>query len=239
MSEQNLPQSFAESISALVDNQTSELELQRILKASEQDPNVKATWARYQLIGSVLRGEKVESGQQSLAMLPDFAASVSAAIASETQAVEALTQQPHSSWWHQLGRVALAASVAGGMIFTVQQFNSSAPIGAEIASNSNLTPGVVAPAISLPSGLNGQPINTRTVAVQAGYETRPQENRRVMFHPRQAAAAVTTATTTATATDEELTRYVNQLIQAHSDHAAMNSAQGVLPYTRVIITDEE
>ena len=39
--------------------------------------------------------------------------------------------------------------------------------------------------------------------------------------------------------DEEVSRYVNQMIKAHSDNAAMNSGQGVLPYARVIITDEE
>ena len=57
MSEQNPSQTLAESISALMDNQASELELQRILKASEQDPAVKATWARYQIVGAALRGE--------------------------------------------------------------------------------------------------------------------------------------------------------------------------------------
>jgi sigma-E factor negative regulatory protein RseA len=66
--------------------------------------------------------------------------------------------------------------------------------------------------------------------VQTGYETRPQENRRVMFQPRQATTVVS---------DEEVSRYVNQMIKAHSDNAAMNSGQGVLPYARVIITDEE
>lgn len=102
-----------------------------------------------------------------------------------------------------------------------------------MASNSIVTPGTsttetVAP--TLPSGFNSPAINTRTVAVQTGYETRPQENRRVMFQPRQAGSVVS---------DEDVTRYVNQMIQAHSDNAAMNSGQGVLPYARVIMTDEE
>jgi sigma-E factor negative regulatory protein RseA len=84
----------------------------------------------------------------------------------------------------------------------------------------------------LPSGLTS-PINTRTVALQSGYETRPQENRRVVFQPRQPVSAATLVS------DEEVTRYVNQMIQAHSDNAAMNAGQGVLPYARVIMTDEE
>lgn len=223
MSEQNSSQVLAESISALVDNQASELELQRILKASEQDPSVKATWARYQMVGSALRGE-----QASMMVMPDFAARVSAAIDAEETLVAAPAAKVKQGWFYQLGRVALVASVAGGMIVGVNQY-SSTQVATEMASNSITTPAPVDSSVSLPSGINA-PINTRTVALQSGYETRPQESRRVMFQPRQASAAVS---------DEEVTRYVNQMIQAHSDNAAMNSGQGVLPYARVIMTDEE
>ncbi|MES2673366.1 MAG: sigma-E factor negative regulatory protein [Pseudomonadota bacterium] len=233
MSEQNLQQSLAESISALVDNQASELELQRVLKASEKVPDVKATWSRYQIIGAILRGEQTS---QSTIVLSDFAARVSASIAAEEQSVVVPTQKPHQGWWHQLGRVALVASVAGGMIISVQQYNNN-EIRSEMASTagSAAIPAPILSTVSLPSGINGPAINTRSVALQTGYETRPQENRRVMFQPRHAAIPNATATSIS---EEELTRYVNQMIQAHSDNAALNSSQGVLPYARVIVTDE-
>jgi sigma-E factor negative regulatory protein RseA len=231
MSEQNPSQVLAESISALVDNRASELELQRILKASEQDPDVKATWSRYQLVGSVLRGEQSHQlhGQQPVMAPLDFAARISAAIAEE----DALTSAPvvanaKKSWFYQLGRVALVASVAGGMVLGVNQM-SSHDAGSQVASTETVAPAPVDTSVSLPSGINAS-INTRTVALQSGYETRPQESRRVMFQPAQTSEAVS---------DEEVTRYVNQMIQAHSDNAAMNSGQGVLPYARVITTDEE
>lgn len=229
MSEQNLPQSLAESISALVDNKASELELQRVLKASEQNPAIKMTWARYQMMGAVLRKE-----EGATVPLPDFAARLSAAIAAEQQS-SVLTGQKSHGWWHQLGRVALVASVAGGMIISVQQYNSKVSRGAEVASNNAVITAPIGSAVSLPSGINSPLINTRSVALQTGYETRPQENRRVMFQPRQAAISNSTATAIS---EEEVTRYVNQMIQAHSDNAALNSSQGVLPYARVIITDE-
>jgi len=237
MSEQNRPQALAESISALMDNQASELELQRILKASEQDAEVKATWSRYQIASAVLRGE------QTPILMSDFAARISAAIDEE----DALVAQPASAatisgknaresqkvqkgWLYQLGRMALVASVAGGMVVGVNQFNGTSLETAQIATNTMAAPVPVESAVSLPSGINSPVINTRTVAVQTGYEARAQENRRVMFQPRQANTAVS---------DEEVSRYVNQMIKAHSDNAAMNSGQGVLPYARVIITDEE
>ncbi len=232
MSEQNRPQVLAESISALMDNQASELELQRILKASEQDAEVKATWSRYQIASAVLRGE------QAPIVMPDFAARISAAI-DEEDALVAQSATTFSSkakpqgWLYQLGRVALVASVAGGMVLGVNQYNGgTAHPASQIASNTVVAP-ITAPvdtSVSLPSGFNGPMLNTRNVAVQSGYETRPQENRRVSFQPRQPNTVVS---------DEEVSRYVNQMIKAHSDNAAMNSGQGVLPYARVIITDEE
>ncbi|GGY73714.1 sigma factor AlgU negative regulatory protein [Cellvibrio zantedeschiae] len=229
MSEQNRPQVLAESISALMDNQASELELQRILKASEQDAEVKATWSRYQIASAVLRGE------QAPIVMSDFAARISAAIDEEDALVEqpapVIATKPQQGWRYQLGRVALVASVAGGMILGVGELNV-ATVAPQIASNTVVTPAQapVDNTVSLPSGINSPMLNTRTVAVQTGYETRPQENRRVTFQPRQANSVVS---------DEEVSRYVNQMINAHSDNAAMNSGQGVLPYARVIITDEE
>ena len=228
MSEQNRPQPLAESISALMDNQASELELQRILKASEQDAEVKATWSRYQIASSFLRGEQVR-GEQAPVIGSDFAARISAAIDAE----EALVAQPapaakkaQQGWFYQLGRVALVASVAGGMIIGV----GTTQVATQVASNTAVVPAAAETAVTLPSGINSPALNTRTVALQSGYETRPQENRRVMFQPRQAGTTVS---------DEEVSRYVNQMIKAHSDNAAMNSGQGILPYARVIITDEE
>ncbi|RZA09213.1 MAG: mucA [Moraxellaceae bacterium] len=237
MSDQNQPQSFAESLSALMDNQVSELELQRILKASEQDVAVKATWARYQTASAVIRGERTAIA------LPDFAARVSAAIADEESYSEISassqvagkiagsksgTSEAKKGWFYQLGRVALVASVAGGMIVGVQQINQPGSPSVEVAT-AEVVP-TANPVVSIPSGFNGPMINTRNVAVQTGYETRPQESRRVTFQPRQASSTIS---------DEEVTRYVNQMIKAHSDNAAMNSGQGVLPYARVIMTEED
>lgn len=231
MSEQNRPQSLAESISALMDNQASELELQRILKATEHDSEAKATWSRYQIASAVLRGEQTPVIPS--AVMSDFSARLSAAIdAEETFSTQPVVEKTKAQqgWFYQLGRVALVASVAGGMVLGVNQFNGTGSDTNQIASNVIKVPTPVESTVSLPSGINSPLINTRNVAVQSGYETRPQENRRVMFQPLQATTVVS---------DEEVSRYVNQMIKAHSDNAAMNSGQGVLPYARVIITDEE
>lgn len=243
MTEQIQPPVLAESLSALMDNQASELELQRLLKAAEADSELKSTWSRYQIASAGLRKDLPVIASN------DFAARVSAAIDAE----ETYSPQSHavanidsaqaasgnviampSRWWQQVGRVAVAASVAGVLIVGVQQYQAVAPQTVEFAAN---TTGNVPAAVNnetkaanLPSGINAPALSARTVAVQSGYESRPQENRRVMFVPRQQAAPIY---------NEDVSTYVNQLIQEHTDNASINSGQGMLPYTRVILTEEE
>lgn len=242
MTQQNQAHSLVESLSALMDNQAEELELQRLLKASGSDPALLSTWSRYQLTRSALKGD-----MPVVMASADFASRVSAALESEAAHVSVAGLNANNDdvkgddvrgtvvrpvWWQSIGRAAIAASVAGALVLGVQQYQSLAPQTTELAGSAPTT----APAASevkaadLPSGINAPALAARAVAVQSGYESRPQENRRVIFVPRQEAAAVN---------NEEISVYVNHLIEAHSDNAAANSGQGMLPYTRVILVEEE
>ncbi|WP_331352659.1 sigma-E factor negative regulatory protein [Cellvibrio sp. UBA7671] len=243
MTEQIQPPVLAESLSALMDNQASELEIQRLLKALDADPELKATWSRYQIASAGLKKDL------SMMASSGFAARISAAIdaeetysdQSQPAAQEVVNRGTGGNviamplrWWQQAGRVAVAASVAGALIVGVQQYQAVAPQTVEFADNTPVTtPAAVnneTKAANLPSGINAPALSARTVAVQSGYESRPQENRRVMFVPRQQAAPIY---------NEDVSIYVNQLIQEHTDNASTNSGQGMLPYTRVILTEEE
>ena len=242
MTEQIQPPVLAESLSALMDNQASELEIQRLLKALDADPELKSTWSRYQIASAGLKRDLPVMASS------DFAARISAAVdTEETYALQpqvAPQQASHQTasgnviamplrWWQQVGRVAVAASVAGALIVGVQQYQTIAPQTTEFAANAPVATPVAATeskAANLPSGINAPALSSRTVAVQSGYESRPQENRRVMFVPRQEAAPIY---------NEDVSTYVNQLIQEHTDNASVNSGQGMLPYTRVILVEEE
>ncbi len=222
---------LAESLSALMDNETSELELQRLLKELDADPELQATWSRYQIASAGLKGKLP-------VMAPsDFAARVSCAIDAEanhsSHAEAKQSSRSTGGWWQQAGRVAVAASVAGALIVGVQQYQGAAVESSEIAVNTQAVPptqAVDTKQPNLPSGINAPALSARTVAVQSGYESRPQENRRVMFVPRQEAAPVY---------NEDISTYVNQLIQEHTDSASANGTQGMLPYTRVILSEED
>lgn len=74
MTEQTQSPVLVESLSALMDNEASELELQRLLKALDADPELKATWSRYQVASAGLKGKLPVLAPS------DFASRVSAAI---------------------------------------------------------------------------------------------------------------------------------------------------------------
>lgn len=90
--------SFEQSLSALMDGQADDLELQRILQQTE-DPQVRACWQRMQLARSVMRQE--ESVVQA-----DLSRRISQALAAEQ--APASKQPRRSLGW---SRLAVAASV--------------------------------------------------------------------------------------------------------------------------------
>ena len=133
MTEQTQPPVLAESLSALMDNEASELELQRLLKALESEPELKSTWSRYQIASAGVKGDIPVLASS------DFASRVSAAIeAEETYSAPVIHQVAANQtsipannvvamplrWWQQAGRVAVAASVAGAVILGVQQYQT-------------------------------------------------------------------------------------------------------------------
>jgi len=227
MTESTQQHFFAESLSALIDNEATELELQRLLKASQTDPEIKATWGRYQVASAAIRQDL------PLFSADDFAARVSAAIDAEethqqpAQAV-AVDAAETSRWWQNIGRFAVAATVAGGVLLFAQTYDGNEVGGAVVASNADVAPN----SVSIPSGYHAQPLSLRTVGMQNGYESRAQDNRQVVFVPRQSSTANA-------APDEEIRDYLNQLIESHSGNAALNSSQGMLPFARVVFNEED
>lgn len=238
MNDQSPAPQLAESLSALMDSQASELELQRLLKATQEDAELKAAWSRYHLARSVMKKEAV------LPAPVDFAARISTALESEalhtvqstvvntsaagTKASTAVAN--FNDWWANIGRVAVAASVAVAVIVGVQQFQQQPLQTNDLVASRDTVNLQTDTKVNLPSGINAPELTARTVAVQSGFESRPHQNRQIQFVPRQAAQAVN---------NDEISAYVNELMEVHSDNAARNSGQGVLPFTRVILTEDE
>lgn len=234
MTQQTTPNPLAESISALVDNHASELELQRILKSSELDPEVKATWSRYQIASAAMRRDL------PILEISDFADRVSATLDQEEIHSTALltTSEPgaskKTSWWQNVSRFAVAASVAGGVVLFAQNYGSVEQEIPSAVATARVEASAPAMATSLPAGYHAQPLTARAVGLHSGYESRQQDNRQVVFVPRSSSSQVNPQISS-----EEVRDYLNQLIEEHADNAALNSGQGMLPFARVVMTEED
>lgn len=230
MTEHSSTASVAQSVSALTDNEATELDLARILKASESDPEVKGLWHRYHLARAAMHKDLDQYADPVAAQ--GFAARVSAAL--EEESTPRLAPRL-SNWWANAGRLAVAASVAGAVIVGAQLYQQGG-VGSEPAAavaDSSSSPaaaadGMASADVSLPAGFNAPPLAARPVSTQAFYESAPR--RQVVFEPREAGVKVS---------EQQIRHYLNQLVESHTEHAAVNSTQGILPFARIPLVEEE
>ena len=226
MSEHSPAASLAETLSAMADGEASELELARLLKAAETDSEVTDRWHRYHVARAAMHQDLNAFASAG------FAERVSAAVAAETH-----PQQPSrpAQWWANASRLAVAASVAAAVVLGAQLYQSgefapggAGPIVADTQVDSAAaTSNTLAADHSLPAGFNAPPLAARQVSTQPFYETAP---RRVVFEPREAGVKVS---------EEQIRHYLNQLVESHTEHAAINSTQGILPFARLPLVEEE
>ena len=136
-------ETLQESLSAVMDNQADELELRRVLAASD-DPELRATWSRYQIARAVMHKELLEPRL-------DIAAAVSAALADD---VAPAPQQAQRGPWRTVGRLAVAASVTVAVLAGVRLYNQDDITGAQLAQQAS-QPVLNIPQVSGPAMLAG------------------------------------------------------------------------------------
>ncbi len=199
--EQSAQQQLNESLSALMDGEASELELRRILKSDADDVNDR--WHRYQLASAALRSDV------NLEKPVDLSFSISEAIADEP--TYSSKKKAKTSVWSNLGRFAVAASVAGAVVVGVQ----FAPTGP--ATNIASTPTTPsAPVSSQPELGNDTSVRVVGSQVPAGTQQKP-----IIINE---------------ATQQQLEQMegeVNRLMLEHAENNSQNTQQGVLPFVRV------
>lgn len=220
MSHGNHQQRLNESLSALMDGEASELEIQRLLKESDgSGSSLQECWSRYQLAGNVLRGEKVAPVDLGLA------ASISAAIADEPclaepaqpSAANDSSETGRSRWWRPLSRGAVAATVAFAAVLGVQQIQSPQPGGDMLAEVERPAQQPVQSSPQ-PSGFLVPTLNTRAVS------TAPQ------FVPEQRVGSPSPQVQMVPS--PELMRHLNRVMIEHSEQAARVGSQGMVPFAR-------
>ena len=207
-----------QSLSALMDGEATDIELHRLLKEVSEGSELRDKWKRYHMVSSAIKGDA------AIASI-DYSAAISAAIDEEP----AHRQGGFAVFAGSAGRFAIAASVALVAVFGVQQLNSPldsiAPVS-EFAGVEQVNKENTGPAIQFPSGF--QPIiNARTVS--AGGNNKNSQFVTPVIEVRQQVER--------NYSEAQLRAYMNDVMAKHSNHAALNSNQGMLPFARLNETE--
>lgn len=224
-----------ESLSALMDNQASDLELRRILKQMPEDTEIGTTWKRYQLASTLMR-----RGETALLHV-DLSAAIADAITREPAFSESI-QKPTPIWLRWGGKSAIAASVAIAVLVGIQQFSAPA----------------VAPLAAAPSSLSNEVTNNLGVdSTSALVATTPEsslpESTNVQSAPNGFALPTPMARTVSSQADRvqslqvqpvsldqtdwrndpEVQAQLNQMLLDHASRSAAHGSFGLLPFTRI------
>lgn len=219
MTDTRAKQQLEESLSALMDGEISELELRRLLKASDEDyAELRDSWAASQMASSAMKKDVPAID------LRDLSASISAAIDEEpahsTNSVDSKkenTKASKQSLWSGVGRFAIAASVAGAVVLGVQFSPNS--FDGQVAE---IEPTQVQPA-QVPSSFgHGLPVDTTvsTVSSENTVNQVPQKQTIILNESTQKQL-------------QQAEQQVGRFMLEHAQNASQNTQQGVLPYARV------
>lgn len=123
-----------EALSALLDNEADDLELRRLLQdwdkhAADEQADLAASWARFQLVKDVLHGQEV-------ARAGSIADRVQAQLVNE-----AVVSKPRFANWQQnMAKFAIAASVAAVFVVGVQSSIQPGPQQPQVAEQATQLP---------------------------------------------------------------------------------------------------
>ena len=146
-----------ESLSSLVDGEASDLEVRRLLKACDENPQLRESWNRYQIVSQVIQDSRALE-VENIDISTDLSMEVKALIANEPtidikqQFDKADKPSVIRDLWPNVGRFAIAASVAAVVVLGATYNPSPSPSVDAIAKGSGSP---------LPS--SGQPLSEQIV----------------------------------------------------------------------------
>lgn len=192
-----------ESLSALMDDEANELELERVLAHIGSDDELRQAWARYHLAGDAVTGQPLAHIDRDISQ--QVQAAIGAGISPDATGTESgFTQRV----LRPLTSFAVAASVAATVVIGGQQL---AQVGAVGSQGGDQTVAASASPVGLVNSLGA-------TTVQASYGT-------------QSIPVLQPATRTAY--QELARQRMGRYMQEHAEHAALNSPQGLIPFARV------
>jgi len=143
-----MSEQLRESLSALMDGEANELEMERVLSRIADDPELRRAWVRYNAARSVL------SGQSLVRLDHDISAAVRGAILSPAGGKRERSRVVER-WWRPVASLAVAASVAATVVIGGQQL---ARLGAVNGYPSDGSMAASASPVGLVNSLGASPV---------------------------------------------------------------------------------
>jgi len=199
----NMDEKMSESLSALMDDEANELELERVLAQVSQDRDLRRSWMRYNVAQ--------QAGQGSQIACLDW--DISERVKSSLEVLNATDPESAGTGFQQrmlrpFVSLALAASVAATVVIGGQQL---ALIGSEDPYDYGRSVATNASPVGMLNSLGATP-------VQASYGM-------------QAVPILEPATSRAY--QELALQRQRKYMQEHAEQAALNAPQGLIPFARV------
>lgn len=229
-----MSQNARESLSALMDNEGDELELRRVLKSLEDEPDAAEAWRRYHLMRSLMRRET------EVDVSVDLSAGILARLESEPAPVLDATTMPsaHRRSLPFARSAGIAAAVSLMVITGVQFYNGGGLPGA--ATSSELAAGAGEGAQISPAGLSDPSLSDQGVQ-------RPSLADLPLFQlPQGSGSGLMTVGASMPSTpmfmapsqrqslmaDEEQARLLQSYLDRHAEGAAYRSGDSWMPLLR-------
>lgn len=229
-----MSQNARESLSALMDNEGDELELRRVLKSLEDEPDAAEAWRRYHLMRSLMRRET------EVDVSVDLSAGILARLESEPAPVLDATTMPSA---HRrslpFARSAGIAAAVSLMVITGVQFYNGGGLPGE-ATSSELAAGAGEGAQISPAGLSDPSLSDQGVQ-------RPSLADLPLFQlPQGSGSGLMTVGASMPSTpmfmapsqrqslmaDEEQARLLQSYLDRHAEGAAYRSGDSWMPLLR-------
>ena len=215
--------SSSEALSALKDGEAGEFELRRLLRDIDSEPELKEEWDRFQIIGSVMRGEFDGVGT-------DISSKVRESIGQEKPA------RAEGFWKKPLQQFAVAASMAAITLVAVQQFPSSNSVTEEL-SNMDVADNMYSdePTVQFPTGIQPPTLSARTVSVSPSPSPSTSSVAiEVATEPDRLSTVLEHYPVNIPTFDENaLRRHFDRALFEHSSNAASTAPQSAVPLARV------
>ena len=244
---QSRKQNIEESLSSLVDGEASDLEIRRILKTCDKNPSLRRRWARYQLVSQLLKNsqpieanafavdidlsERIRSSiaeenaiNMRSSQIKTRAASTPNQQAAESDSVASKLKRNVKSMLPDIGRFAVAASVATVVI-----------LGAQYSATDDPSSTVTVVASESPAPLSEQVVYeglvSKNMVQTASYST--NVGKAAIQASKQPMTISSGGLEQSSHDMQDLQQQLNRLMLEHVENVSQNNYQGILPYARV------